>query len=538
MALSAENPTKERIKGMFSSTHWQNNAVLSRDVASLFIPRRSNILTQRSEGTEAGWYDHLIEPTPVEIARTLAQGQYDLLFTGDWFETKAPKVKPSDRQEQAYAEVGRLMRETIAASNFNLEIQEFLADRSTVHTSVLLVEADEEETIFCANIVPGKYAIAENHKKRVDVLARKIPLTARQITQKFTKSTDTIPEAVTTKMTDNKPDHEFTVEHLIEPRKDHVKGSDIPSEMPWSSVYILDQEEIRNGGYREQSFMASRFDRWGDSPYGTGPAHIELPRARSLQKQKEAQIALGDRLTNPGLFVSPDQEDDPKPFGVTVVSREDAAMDLPREWNTTARYDVATDVLDREIEQMEEMFFIPLFKLLLNDTDREKTAFEVQKMLEEKIGRAAPTFQRLDQEVIILFLKRVFNIMLRAGKFEHLQDDLMVIDPESGERVIDEPLINFTSKLAMAIKAVRSNSVIQFVQSLAGITEAKPEVLDNTDWDKTYRRMWIDANNPVDELRPDKLVKQERAQIAAAQQAMVATETAASAGKALKDSRA
>ena len=534
--MPRENPVRQRIKRMFTSSEWMNNASISQDVASLFIPRRANILDTKMTGTEVGWYDHIIEPAPMEIARTLAQGQYDLLFTGDWFEAMPPMEEPTDSQEKAYSEVGKRMRDTIDGSNFKLEVQEFLSDRSTVHTAVVMCDEDKEDTIFFMNQVPGKYAIAEDYKKRVDTLARKLPLTARQIKQKFNKSTDNIPDKVLKAIEDGKHDRVFEVEHLVEPRDpdDVVKGSDNPKKMPYSSVYMLGGDTIRSGGYREQPFFASRFDRWGDSPYGTGPAHVELSRARSLQKMRQAHIALGDRLTNPGLFVSPHQEDAIKPFGVTVVSREDNAAGLPREWNTTARYDVTIDVIDREIAQMEEVFFVPLFKLLMNDTDREKTAFEVQKMLEEKIGRAAPTFSRLDSEVMKPLLSRVFNIMLRAGKFDDILEDLLVIDPETGEEGVGEPMINFTSKLAQAMRAVRSNSVIQFVQSMAGVTEFKPEVMDNTNWNLTYRRMWKDAGNPAEELRDLETVEDDQEQMKAAQQAMVAgqiADTTASAGQ-------
>lgn len=530
--MATPTAVKNRLKRMFSSQHYINNNAISQDVASLFIPRRSNIQSDKSTGDTAGWYDHILDPAPIEVARTLAQGQYDLLFTGDWFETAAPfdDGKQNDKIDKAYAKVGERMRETIDASNFKLEIQEFLADRSTVHTAVILVEDDEDETIFTRAIEPGKYAIEENHKKRVDVLGRKIPLTARQIKQKFNKETDTIPDKVQQALDQDKPDTLFEVQQLIEKRFDFEPGSDDPKLMPWASTYIFKTDIIREGGYMEQPFMVSRFDRWGDSPYGTGPAHIELPRARSLQKMAQALIALGDRLTNPGVFISDKQEDDVSPFGTTIVSREDNAAQLPREWNTTARYDVTGDMLDREIKQMEDIFFVPLFKLLINDTEREKTAFETQKMLEEQVGRAAPTFSRLDVEVIVLFLQRVFNQMLRAGKFDDLMDDLTVF--AGGVEGIAEPSINFTSKLAQAMKAVRSNTVIQFLNSLGFVFELKPDVLENTDWDKTYHRMWKDAGNPLDELIPVEQVKEDREQRQAAEQAALTAQAAEQAGKA------
>ena len=525
----------DRVKKLFTCTHYTNYASNAQDVASLFAPRRSNIQDKKPEGDVAGWYDHILEPAPIEAAQTLAQGQYDLLFTGNWFETVEPFMdtevnkKSANPVSKAYAKVGIIMRDVIEASNFKLEIQEFLLDRSTTHTAVILQEEDEEEVVFFRNLEPGTFAIAENYKKEVDTLARKIPLTARQIKQQFALKTDSIPAKVQEALEKDKLDEMFEVEHLIEPREGGTPGSNNPKKLPWACYYAIENHMIRESGYHEQPFQSSRYNRWGDSPYGTGPAHVELPRARLLQKMRQALIALGDRITNPGIFVSENQEGEVNPFGVTVVAREDAAVGLPREWQTNARYDVTVDMIDREINQLNDTFMIPLFKLLMNDTEREKTAYEVQKMLEEQIGRASPTFARLDKEVVVKLLMRLFNICLRKGKFDEIKDKLAV---EGG---IAQPAINFTSKLAQAMKAVRSNTVIQFLNSLGFLIDNKPEILINTDWNKTYRRMWIESGNPVDELGDEKQVKAQQEammQAAIAQQAAETGKTAAEATKA------
>lgn len=530
----------KRAEALFSSTHYENNARISQDVASLFLPRRSDIQTKKMEGTDEGWYDHLYETAPIEIARTLAQGQYDLLFTGNWFETQRPGFDPdaSHEQDVAYSEVGRRMRKRLEGSNFKLEIQEFLADRSTVHTSVILEEEDDDEVIFFSEIPPGNYAIAENHKKRVDLLCIRFTMTARQAMMKFSKETDRLPQSIRDAHAETKMEKTFEFYHFIEPRIGGIAGTDDPKKMPWASVYISKEDNtiVREWGYHEQPFMVSRFDRWGNSPYGTGPAHIELARARGLQQIKRTWLALGERVSRPGVFVSEDQEftDTVKYFGPTKISREDAALGLPREWNTSANYDINKDVLREEITAMEETFFIPLFKLLLSDTDREKTAFEVQKMLEEQVGRAAPTFSRLDQEVIVLLLQRTFNIMLRAGDFDDLLETLAVTN-EAGEVIgVQEPEIIFTSKLASAMKAVEANNVTQFLNSIGFVVELDQTVLDNADWDKTFRRMWKNSGLPVDELNSDSKVKEKREQRAQAEQAMMAAQAAKDGAQALQ----
>lgn len=520
--------------GLFNAQSFTDNQSISQDVASLFLPRRSEIQqTKKGKGTDAGWWDFIYDSSPIEIAEILAQGQYDLLFTGKWFETDAPMEEGDEEnkeREDAYSKVGSRMRKVIDKSNFKLEIQEFLTDRSTVHTALILIEGDDEDIVFNTHIPIGQYAIAENYKKRVDMVVRKFELTARQAMDKFGLENDVLgPKVSEAANNPAKMEEKFEFRHIIRPRKDNVPQSENPQEKPWESTYvnISDRVIVRESGYDEQPFAVSRFHRWGDSPWGTGPAHSQLSRARALQKKEQTLQALGDRITSPGILVGPGQEEDPDPFGVTSVSHEDAALGLPREWQYQGDYNVSKDIVERDIRKMEDAFYVPLFKLLTSDSERqrEKTAFETAKMLEEQVGRASPTFSRLDEEVIEIFLKRVFGIMLRSGEFDDLLDHLIVTDPESeaaGE--IELPDIVFTSKLAMAMKAVQSNSFVQFLSTIGFVVEAAPGVLDNTNWDKTYRRLWKDGGLPEEDLNSEEDVKAKREADAQMQQAAAALE--------------
>ena len=527
--MSAENYIK-RVEGLFSSTEFVNNQTLSQDVASLFIPRRSEIQSQKGKGTTEGWYDFIYEPAPIETAKILTQGQYDLLFTGKWFETQAPRSADGNvphERKVAYSKVGERMLEVIQRSNFKLEIQEFLADRSTVHTSLILCEGDEEDTVFFTQLPPGQYAIAENHKKRVDMVARKFKLTARQAKQKFNKETDKLgPKVLEAYGNPAKQDERFEFCQIIEPRlKGAVDGSQNPKEKPWASVYVCidDRSLVRESGYDEQPFMCSRFERWGDSPYGTGPAHMELARARGLQKMKQTWLALGDRHTSPGIFVAPDQEEDVDLYGTTVVSLESAAAGLPREWRYSGDYNLSLDAIEREIRKMEESFHVPLFKLLTSDMEqrREKTAFEVAKMLEEQVGKANPTFSRLDEEVTKPILNRIFGIMARDGEFDDLLENLVLTVDGEGAR-IELPEIVFTSKLAQASKITQSNGYLQFLNTLSYVIDHKPETLDNTNWDLVWRRLWKDTGLPIEDLFSEDDVKQTREVQAQMAQASIA----------------
>lgn len=505
----------KRWEALTSSDHYTNNQTLSQDVASLFLPRRGDILEHKSTGKEAGWYEHIYEPAPINAAQILATGQYDLLFSGMWFETNDPVVGEEDHKRyQAYSEVGNRMRNAINASNFNLEVQEFLSDRSAIHTALLLIEDYEGEIVF-THIPSGRYALAENHRKYVDTVFREFKLTARQAEQKFNKEGDVLPKTVTRSLSNPADENKlFTFIHGICPNYDKKAKRGRASDKAWKSVYICKEDSkniVRESGYDEQPFVCSRYNRWGDSPYGTGPAHIELSRARALQVMKRDILALGSRVSSPGVILPPDMEEW-NPYGPNVVTYEAAQLGLPREVRYSENYTIPESIYQNDIRSLEESFLVPLFKLLTSEIERqrEKTAYEVGRMLEEQVGRAAPTFQRLNQEVLVPLLTRVFNIMLRNGVFDDLVNDLVV---ETKEGVgVAEPEINFTSKLAMALKAVESNNFVQWIQENSFILQTQPEKFDVIDTDERLRKSWKNHGLPADEVRDPEEVNEERAQ--------------------------
>jgi hypothetical protein len=530
----------QRYSDLTSSEHYTNNRTLSQDVASLFLPRRSDISEKKSTGTDAGWYDHIYESAPINAAQILAAGQFDLLFSGKWFEARSPFANSTHEQEQAYSIVGERMEKAIAESNFKLEIQEFLADRSTIHTSAVLAE-DGPRGLHFTHLPYGCYAIDEDYMKYVDTLFREFKLTARQAAQKFNEPDDVLGEKITKALADPaQASKKFTFIHCIEPRLNR-RNSPSKKDKPWKSVYICKEDElvVREGGYDEQPFVCSRFNRWGDSPYGTGPAHVELATARALQKMKQTWLALGDRITSPGIFVGPDQEDDPNPFGITVVSEQSAAMGLPREWKAQGDYNISLDAIDREIRKLEESFFVPLFKLLTSDSERqrEKTAYETAKMLEEQVGRASPTFSRLNEEVIEPLLTRVFAIEMRRGTFNDVIEELIAVDADGTPSGIESPKIEFTSKLAQAMKAIEGNAFVQFLNEMGMVFEMFPEAKDNFNIDKWARRSWKNKGLPMDALMSEDEVGEARQQRAQMMQAQAALEAGTQASQIAKNTQ-
>lgn len=523
-----------------SDEEFTNALTLSQDVSSIFLPRRSDITDKKSTG-RTGWYNEIYEPAPINAVTTLASGQYDILFTGDWFRTHAPSENPTDEEKEAYDVIGNTMRKHIDKSNFALEVQEFLTDRSAIHTSAMLIEWNKGRLRH--TFIPfGKYAIAEDDEKNVDTLDRWFELTALQAKKKFNLDDDQLPmsvqDALKSPSTWNK---KFSFVHMIHPNTEAVEGSEHKNDKKWKSVYFLEGGEdndgfVREGGYDEQPFVVSRFNRYGGSPYGTGPCHQELSRGYTLQVMKRDFTALGERITNPGfLRLAGHGDSDIDPYRTNEISEEEAINGYPREIQYANNVQLPFELFERDIKGLKESLFNDLFELLRSDMQREKTAYEVSKLLEEQVGRAAPTFNRLNDEVLEVYLTRAFGILSRNGQFPREAVQAVGIPVGENEYELADPKIEFTSKLAMMMKAVKSNSVQSWMVENQFWLNLHPEKIDNIDIDGQLRDSWEDNGLPQNRLVPTDARDEGRAARAEQEQAMMALQAGKEASEIQKN---
>ena len=111
---------------------------------------------------------------------------------------------------------------------------------------------------------------------------------------------------------------------------------------------------------------------------------------------------------------------------------------------------------------------------MMAESDRRSiTAREIDERHEEKMLMLGPVLERLHDELLDPLIKRVFNIMSRAGMIPPLPPGL----PVRGLQV------EFISLLAQAQKSVATGAIEQFWQFGAAIAQQKPEALDRLDVD-------------------------------------------------------
>jgi len=277
---------------------------------------------------------------------------------------------------------------------------------------------------------------------------------------------------------------EFKFIHAVYPNYDRNPRMRNRENMAFKSCYVCveDKKVVRESGYMEQPMMISRYLKWQDSStYGYSPSIECLPAVRQanfIESQMDAlaELAVWPRVLSPSSL---EGRVDLRAGGETFFN-ENEPNGKPEEWATQGRYDVGLDRAKQKRELIRKAFHSDLFQLLtsMDEMRREKTAFEVQQMMTEKLTRFSPTFSRIKVEVFPVLLNRVFGICYRRGLLTRPPQE--VLRQSAGGLTIPTPKIRYTSKLAMALKQVENQQFMQFMEMSRELREVDPGAFQRT----------------------------------------------------------
>lgn len=447
-----------------------------QELADYTSPRKAQITvtsTQPADGSNAKLFDS----TAVQANMTLAQGQLALVSPMEerWFTCEPPlRLKGRPRAEAWYAKCAEIMQFELFTSNFYTSIHEFYLDRSGFGTANLYME-EAWKGDSCVNFRPmgiGTYCVEENELGLVDVVFAARQMTARQIVLAFGK--DNLPERVRLSHENpQKSGDKFEVVHAVYPRSDEELWDNRQKSPGWAAVnkpfascwFMPDHNAIlQEGGYDSPPYLVSRYLKWGDDPWGWCPGWAALPDVRQLNYLERMLDALAEIQAFPRVLVPSDLVGnvDFNAGGVTVWNPM-KPNSKPEEWASQGRYDVGLDRVKRKEEKINKAYHVDLFQLFAQ-IDRQMTAYEVAQRASEKVVQFSPTFARLTTETFSPMLNRLFPIMMKRGKFPEPPPE--VLQQDRGGVFVPTPEVKFTSKIALALRAMQNTSFSSLLGSL------------------------------------------------------------------------
>lgn len=513
-------------------------------VALYCCPRKGNILTKLTPGQQQ----------TINVYDTTAQDAGGIFSAGcvthicpageKWQRLEPKGPNPSPTVSEWYDRATDKLMDAIYGSNFYEGIHETFTSAGHFGNSLLFEDEDPVEIFNFAEIPVGKFAWEEDCRGRVSRVAREWQWTAKQAEEKWGRAAlgkqqvealvDGSPAATTRK---------FNYIHLVEPRENAPKleGDKAAHLRPFRGVYICieDQQVVDEGGYYTMPYFGNRLLRSNDEAYGRGPGTDKLPDIRMVNSMMRDYLVNVEKLSSPGWLLGDDTSADldNRPNGESYWDTSAGELGKPEQLTLKNNVKWAKEMIDEVREIIKRGYYNDLFQMLTNleESKREKTAYEVQQMVAEKLLLFSPLFGRITKEVLGPALTRSFDIMCRASHaaWARGEDGILPLPPPE---LAQNPGYNivYVSKIALAIKAAENQAFATMMTLVEQASAIDPRARYIIDIPGGLRRVGRNVGTPAKLIRSERDVEkmmQADQQAAAAQQAPEAAELAARAAK-------
>lgn len=381
----------------------------------------------------------------------------------------------------------------------------------------------------------GSYWISSTRGGRVDVLLRRVAMTAREILEEFGEKR--CPADVMQACEAGNDETRFTLWNLICPNKGD-RFPDLSKEMPFASVWWTDSNNDCGGeqtsgvvdirGYTYNPILCPRWDIV-DGVYGTGPGRIGMPDVLELYKlEKDSLKAIAQRVDPP--LAAPEGMKD---FAINTypggISYYPETMRGDRSIHNLIDQPPDVGALETKIQQVEarirRVFYADLFNAVLNTanyTGVQMTARQVDEMSGEKISLLGPVLTNLNHGLFDPLINAVYGVML--------ENDLVPEPPEGMGGVDWQP--EYVSTLHMRQQEeARLGGIMRFMNFASGVIQISPKSARKIDFDQVIDEASTALAVPGSCIRSDKEVQRIDEAEAAQQRELQAQMARAEIGK-------
>ncbi len=411
-----------------------------------------------------------------------------------------------------------LSHKEIWRSNFQREM--FITIRSMIvfGTGVISVEKIGGEIIFKSHHI-GFMFFDDNNRGEIDTVYRQIFYSARQAAQEFGE--DNLSKSVKKALKTNKLEEISEYVHYVAPNADFNSGKFGSNSKRVKSVYINIQDRaiVKKGGFNQLPYLVARFSRAPQEIMGRGPAIEYLPEIKMLNRMKRTFIESSEKAVNPPLIVEDDGvvgQPVTSPGGMIYIR---AGAMKPEPLQTGTNVALNAEIILQQQNLVKEGFFNDLFQALADH--KNMTAFETASRIEESIVMIAPAITSLQKEIFSPLIVRVLSLLI------------------DGKRIPKPPVsfdfdIVYSGRLALAMSNLQTNAMEATLAKWAPYAQITT-VLENVDFDKSFRTSWLNSGAPAENLKDFNLMMEERAEANQLQTAQAQAEVADTASKAYRN---
>jgi hypothetical protein len=456
--------------------------------------------------------------------------------TRPWFalETQDPELMEFGPVKDWMFDVELILREIFNTSNYYNMAPVLLGELLLFGTGAMSHVNDFRDVARFFTHTAGSYYISQNERFLVDTFAREFEWTVSQIVGAF--GLENVSTSVKTAWDQGNYDQWFPITHFVDVNPDHRPSSALSKFKPVRSVVYepgntgADKDKVLSEkGFDEFPVYTPRWDVTGEDIYGTNcPAMTALGDIKGLQIEEKRKAQAIDKMVNPPLSGPPSLKNvnvSSLPGGLNVYDGGEARQELrPLYTVNPALQELRADIAAVE-DRIDKAFFVDMFLAISNiEGIQPRNQLDLMQRNEERLLQLGPVLERLQGEWLNQMIDRTFNQAMRAG-----------ILPTPPQELQGSPLkIRYISTLAMAQRAVATQSLERVAGFVGSMAELKPEVLDKFDADQAVDEYARAVGVPPRVIVPDDQVAQERAERQQQQELATALESAQSAANTAK----
>lgn len=493
MIRSAAELVEDYSERVFADVEWQNTWAA---IASMLVPHESEIVSKGTSG--ARQTSAIYDSTGIDALDKLTSAIMGTMFSSvvpPFVLTPRVTELKTDPETLDWTEVvSTRMFDTVNASNFERVAPGMINSTAAYGTGALgAIEVTPQQApevsgfrgLHHLSLPIGTYVIDEDPWGMVELLTRTYWMSARALLKRW--PTADYSRAQRDKLK-GEPHRLVQVFHGV-----HPNGS--RRGLKWDEWYVLggidqpvmptlppvkgnDAIVLEQGGYREFPFFVPR---WYQSPgevWGRGRGHIAFPELRTANRARQLKLRAWAKTIDPPLKVL-----NRGVFGrVRLIP---GAENVVRDMNAIEAMDFKIRFDHQAIPEQEsklqirQMFYTEQLLQFAVDRKTPPTATEVLQRMDFLHQLLGPASGRLRVEAQTPYIKRVFNLMLRAGEFPDPPNALLA----SGG-VLD---IEFLGPLARAQHNDELRGLTDTVGVVSALSQLDPNAADNYDVDAMSR---------------------------------------------------
>jgi hypothetical protein len=473
--------------------------LLWRELADFYLPRRYIWLENAQTRVRSMQNPKVLDSTGTIAARTLASGMMNGITSParPWFSLRIAgqdDTVANNRGRVWLDEVTRRMSLVLAESNFYNAMAVMYLDLVVFGSAAMLIYEDFDSVIRCYNPALGEFYFAQDDRLAVNTFARKFEYTVEQLVTRWGEENVTRTTLNLWKKGGAEAQSARCVYHMLEP---NIGESKVPKRFKYRETYW--EADAPNGqvlaqrGFNEMPGLFVRWELAGNDAYGSCPAIESLGDVKQLQQETLRKAQGIDKVVNPPIIADVQLQHKPMatvPGGMTYIAGANNIGAKPLYQIAPPLGELSADIQQIQL-RIRETFHNPLFQMI-SQLDTVRSATEIDARREEKLVLLGPVLERFENEALDPAIKRVYEVMNRAGLLPEPPEEIVEMDIE----------IQYVSILSNAQRAVTAIPTERFVQFVGNIAAARPEVLNIINWEELIRNYGRDLGVRAKDMNP------------------------------------